>query len=88
MESKLNNNKCLLCNIKDNYYPIFNDIINNYSYINCYNETPEGYFFDNNNYIYKPCYPTCKSCFGEGSIINNNFRMSFKLYKNRKKLFK
>ena len=62
LESILNNNKCLLCNTKKNYYPIFNDTMNNYLYINCYNETPRGYFLDNINYVFKSCYPTCKSC--------------------------
>ena len=38
------NGLCTKCN--DNYYPMENDPLNLGEYINCYNETPEGYYLD------------------------------------------
>ena len=35
-------------------------------------EDPEGYYLDIDNDIYKPCYKTCKRCYGEGNEENNN----------------
>ena len=40
--------------------------------INCYNQTPESYYFDSNNKLYKKCYENCKSCYGEGNEAYNN----------------
>ena len=36
------------------YYQFYNDTFNNNSNITCYN-APEGYFFDEDNLVYKPC---------------------------------
>ena len=66
------NNLCISCNINENYYPLFNDTINSIEFINCYNEIPDGYFFDNIEKIYKPCYSTCKNCTENGDENNNN----------------
>jgi len=33
-----------------------NDPLNIGEYFNCYNETPNGYYFDNTDKIYKKCY--------------------------------
>ena len=40
--------------------------------INCYNQTPESYYLDLNNKLYKKCYENCKSCYGEGTETYNN----------------
>ena len=64
------NNKCISCNINNNYYSIYNDILTtNISFINCYSNLSEGYFLDNN--IYKPCFSTCKSCLELGNDYDN-----------------
>ena len=74
-------NKCLLCPKVDlnknlntkcdiDYYPIENDPSNNDEQINCYNQTPEGYYFDNNSF--KKCFYTCKTCNKLGNSIVHN----------------
>ena len=51
---------CTKCN--DNYYPMENDPSNLGEYFNCYNETPNGYYFDKNELLYKKCYYACETC--------------------------
>jgi hypothetical protein len=63
-------NFCISCNIYENYYSKINDNSNKYPYINCYNETLDGYFLEDN--IYNPCFNICKKCSGFGNEINNN----------------
>ena len=70
LESTIND-LCLSCNIKENYFPIFNKS-NLEDFIDCFNITPEGYFLDNKNNNYKPCYVSCKRCIKFGDEINNN----------------
>ena len=53
-------NLCTECN--NNYYPMENDPSNRGEYINCYNQTPTGYYFDNIQKIYKSCYYSCETC--------------------------
>ena len=67
-ESIQNNNLCISCNINNNYYPIFNDNLNN-SFIDCYNYL-EGYYLYNDSYY--QCYETCKNCYSIGNIENHN----------------
>ena len=38
----------------------------------CYDETPEGYYLDLENKIYKSCFNNCKYCLGEGDSNNHN----------------
>ena len=38
----------------------------------CYNTTPDGYYLDNDNYIYKKCFETCNKCLIGGNISNHN----------------
>ena len=54
--------KCLTCNVNGGYYPILDNGLNisQYSFINCIDKTPYGYFFENETY--KPCYYSCKEC--------------------------
>jgi len=53
-------NSCISCNISAGYYPLYNNDSSNETFINCYNESIEGYVLD--NYIYKPCFSSCKNC--------------------------
>ena len=51
--------------------------------IPCYDNTPEGYYLDSGNKIYKKCFSSCKSCYGEGTASNNNCKeckTNFELY--------
>ena len=54
----LTQNLCTKC--EEGFYPIFNPQISN-NYSNCSKE-PEGYYLDEQDKIYKPCYITCKTC--------------------------
>ena len=38
----------------------------------CLNQKPEGYYLDYHNNIYKKCYETCRDCYIQGNITNNN----------------
>ena len=63
---------CITCN--KSYYPKENDETNLGPYINCYKDI-DGYYLDttdNNNYIYKLCYHTCKTCKIRGDYFNHN----------------
>ena len=39
---------------------------------NCLNGTPEEYYFDKNDELYKKCFINCKYCFGPGNESYNN----------------
>jgi hypothetical protein len=47
-------NLCISCNNEQGYYILFNDTSNKYGFINCYNQSPIGYYLDTNDSIYKP----------------------------------
>ena len=49
----------------------------NYYFI-CTNQTPEGFYFENNSY--KPCYYKCKACFGAGNDSIHNCESCFDDY--------
>ena len=69
------NDNCILCDKCNNnkgYYSTENFISNIENYINCYNKTPEGYFFDIDNSIYKKCYNSCELCTIKGNLTNHN----------------
>ena len=38
----------------------------------CMNNLAIGYYIDQKDGIYKPCYKACKTCYGAGDINNNN----------------
>ena len=65
------NNLCISCNNENNYYIKENDDSNKFGYINCYNQAPNGYYFDNTNKKYSPCYKSCKSCTEVGNAENH-----------------
>ena len=70
----INENLCISCNINDNFYPKLNDESNKDSFIQCYDKNVEqiGYYVDNDNKIFKPCYNKCKRCERAGDDTNNN----------------
>ena len=65
-KESLNEGLCLIC--YEGYYPKFDD---NYNYTKCYKD-PLKYYFDERNKIYKPCYPSCEKCYGEGNDAFHN----------------
>ena len=68
-KSSLIKKLCSECN--NNYYQIENDLSNVGDYINCY-KSPEGYYFDKNDSLYKKCYYTCKKCEMNGNNVMHN----------------
>jgi hypothetical protein len=63
-EESLKYNLCISCNEEEGYYAIFNDKNNKSGFIDCY-KAPEGYYFDNEEKKYNPCYPSCKYCYNK-----------------------
>ena len=59
-------NLCISCNNNKGYYPLLNDTMNEYPFINCYNYTPFGYYLVNNTYILD------KRCDKFEDFISNN----------------
>ena len=83
LESK-NDGLCISCNYNGKYYPKLNDILNKNGFINCYNIEPEGYYLDNNELIYKPCFSECKNCIifeeenrNKCNTCNSNYKFNF-----------
>ena len=44
----------------------------NESITKCIENTPEGFYFDENDGYYKICFQSCKSCYGPGNELENN----------------
>ena len=64
-------NLCIKC--KNNYYPMLNDKSNKNNFINCYkNNSLEKYYLDTNDFLFKLCYKTCKTCSKNGTKENHN----------------
>jgi len=74
------NDLCISCNIARNYYPKLNDASNKNSFINCYQEQI-GYYLDNSENIYKPCYSLCQKCNQLGDNENNKCTECYNNYK-------
>ena len=51
LESISQNNSCISCNINKGFYPIFDKNRNSNLFIECYNNTPYGYYLENNSYV-------------------------------------
>ena len=68
-EDTLENDLCAECNT--NYYPMENDSSNIGNYINCYEEI-KGYYLDKDEYLFKRCYYTCKTCNITGNNVTHN----------------
>jgi surface protein len=64
-----NKYSCQICG--ESYFSKYNNLNDNNSYINCYN-APESYFFDENDFLYKSCYITCKTCNISGNETYHN----------------
>ena len=65
------NNICRICGV--NYFVINNNLneTTTNSSINCY-ESPDGYYLDEKELIYKLCYISCKSCYRKGNETHHN----------------
>ena len=66
----LNKKLCTKCNV--NYYPIENDPLNIGDYFNCYNKSPNGYYLDINDSLYKKYYESCETCEAKGDNVFHN----------------
>ena len=75
----IKNNLCITCNNNNGYYQKFNDSLDNNSFINCYNESMDGYALKDN--IYMPCFETCKECEEIGNYTNNKCTLCKEGYK-------
>ena len=52
----------------------------------CLNESPNGYYLDTENNIYKRCFDKCEKCNASGNEINNNCiecKSDYSLYKKK-----
>ena len=58
---------CTLCNYNENYYPILEE--NQNDFFDCFNIEPDGYYLDNINNIYKPCFT---ECYNNNQLENEN----------------
>ena len=69
-EQSLKFDLCEKCN--DGYYQIYNDKTNKKGFVNCYKE-PEEYYLDEKDgeFIYLPCYKSCKYCLHDGDKYNH-----------------
>ena len=63
---------CETCNIDEDYYSKIDNTLNKSPFIYCGKEGFEGYYLDNNDNIYKPCYSSCGTCEESGNETNHN----------------
>ena len=89
-ESLFNNNSCITCNKEKGYFPLYNEIYNINNFIKCYN-SPEGFYLDIGDLLYKKCYNSCKNCNKSGNEFYHNcieckedyiYEVQFDDYKN------
>ena len=62
---------CLSCNKQYNYISIDNELWNIDNYVNCFNSTPDGYFYNSAQSTYQKCHKNCKTCQKEGNDYQN-----------------
>ena len=67
-KESIENDLCITCN--EGYYQIYNYKSSNSYYINCFH-SPDNYYLDNDFY-YKECFISCKSCDKNGSELFHN----------------
>ena len=60
---------CISC--YDNYYPIYSNILNQNSFLKCY-QLPKGYYLDEKVNSYKKCYSSCETCIEKGNNTYHN----------------
>ena len=87
----LSKSLCTSCYIDEGDFWLYNDLnIYNFSFYDYY-KSPEGYYLDELNSVYKPCYLSCKKCNISGDETSNNcleckydfqFEIMYGLYKN------
>ena len=63
---------CISCNNDEGYYQKENEELNENSFIDCYNGEQLGYYLDEDEKKYNPCYSACKSCSRSGDSEHNN----------------
>ena len=63
-------NLCVSCNKEEGYFPKIDEPLEENGFINCY-KNPEGYYYNELNEIYEPCYFSCKSCIEFGNETDN-----------------
>ena len=80
LDSVKSNNLCLSCNINENYFPKYYEILNHTGFINCYNESLDEYYLENNTFM--PCYKTCKMCNKLGDQFNHSCTECFSNFTN------
>ena len=68
-KESVNKDSCITCNNKENYYPKYDNNLNDF--IDCY-KSLEGYYFDSNNNTFKKCFKSCKTCDKNGDEKNHN----------------
>ena len=56
------------------------EIADENGFLNCYNGEIEGFYLDEKEKIYYPCFSTCKKCIGSGNTENNNCIQCFSNY--------
>ena len=74
-------NNCTSCNM-GYYFKVNESNPNIISDNTCHSDVPEYHYLNISSnivhngeivkFVYKPCYSTCKTCFGDGTISNNN----------------
>ena len=57
---------------EDTYALLCDENYCNKTKIECFDKTPQGYYLDRKDQIYKKCYKNCKLCCGEGNETINN----------------
>ena len=65
-------NLCLSCNNLDNYYEKYIGSVNSDSLFKECLKSPEGFYLDSTNLLYKPCYLSCLSCDKNGNEDYHN----------------
>ena len=62
---------CISCANNKEFYKKEDDNENPDGYYDCFYGVQDGYFLDKDNFEYKKCYKTCKSCQEVGIIEDN-----------------
>ena len=71
LESLSENNSCITCNVEKGFFPLYEDVINNKTFIKCYKKIV-GYYFDDNDHLFKKCYQSCQECDIKGNETYHN----------------
>ena len=87
----LNKSLCTYCDTENGYYPVYDSTKNKYyPYLN-FSKFPKGYYFDNEELVYKPCFSSCDICNISGNEKEHNcikckkdfiYERHFDIYKN------